>query len=278
MTAPEHDGRGVIEAVRFQQIADVFDAAADAARAERTAVLRRLCGDDAALRIEVESLLAASPDASLRIAGAIGHEAGLVAEEANPRRIDDRYVVLEQLGEGGIGVVYCARDRLTGQRVAIKRVHVTAPARVVARSSPMALVDASVSDAAAQTGAPDSASPLLFALAREFRTLASIRHPHIISVLDYGFGPTREPFFTMELLEDAKPLLIAGQGSGQVRARSAGGTGPLGVPAVCDHRAHRAPEGVPVARALGRAAWPNALCRVALSQGARGRREVPHAL
>ena len=38
------------------------------------------------------------------------------------------------------------------------------------------------------------------ALAREFRTLASIRHPHIISVLDYGFGPAREPYFTMELL------------------------------------------------------------------------------
>jgi hypothetical protein len=56
------------------------------------------------------------------------------------------------------------------------------------------------------------------ALAREFRTLASIRHPHIISVLDYGFGPSREPYFTMELLADARPLQTACEGLPVVRA------------------------------------------------------------
>ena len=38
------------------------------------------------------------------------------------------------------------------------------------------------------------------ALAQEFRTLAALRHPHIISVLDYGFVEQSQPFFTMELL------------------------------------------------------------------------------
>src|SRR5690606_12374779 len=48
------------------------------------------------------------------------------------------------------------------------------------------------------------------ALAREFRTLASLRHPHIISVLDYGFDETVQPYFTMELLENAQDIVEAG--------------------------------------------------------------------
>ena len=47
------------------------------------------------------------------------------------------------------------------------------------------------------------------ALAHEFRTLASVRHPHIISVLDYGFAARGQPFFTMQLLEHAHTLQSA---------------------------------------------------------------------
>lgn len=50
------------------------------------------------------------------------------------------------------------------------------------------------------------------ALAQEFRTLAALRHPHIISVLDYGFISRSEPFFTMELLEHGKSLHEASEG------------------------------------------------------------------
>ena len=45
------------------------------------------------------------------------------------------------------------------------------------------------------------------ALAREFRTLASLRHLNIVSVFDYGFESAERPFFTMELLPDAEPIL-----------------------------------------------------------------------
>ena len=50
------------------------------------------------------------------------------------------------------------------------------------------------------------------ALAQEFRTLASLRHPHIISVLDYGFAAKNQPLFTMELLENARSLRLASKG------------------------------------------------------------------
>ena len=37
------------------------------------------------------------------------------------------------------------------------------------------------------------------ALAREFKVLASLRHPNIISVLDYGFDDESQPYITMEV-------------------------------------------------------------------------------
>lgn len=43
-------------------------------------------------------------------------------------------------------------------------------------------------------------------LAQEFHTLAGLRHPHIVSVLDYGFDRDHQPYFTMELLENARTL------------------------------------------------------------------------
>ena len=50
---------------------------------------------------------------------------------------------------------------------------------------------------------------LRLTLAREFRLLSSLRHPNIISVLDYGFDDELRPYFTMELLERAESILRA---------------------------------------------------------------------
>ncbi len=63
--------------------------------------------------------------------------------------------------------------------------------------------------------APNSSADPVWArmaLAQEFRTLASLRHPHIISVLDYGFVARVQPFFAMELLENARSLRAASKG------------------------------------------------------------------
>lgn len=116
-----------------------------------------------------------------------------------PYTISPRYTQPKAIGKGGMGQVFRVLDRLTGHSVALKRMSLRSS---VSSDSLLAL--------AARTGCSPSALSLnskRLLLAKEFRTLASLRHPNIISVLDYGFDNCREPYFTMELLEDAFPLL-----------------------------------------------------------------------
>src|SRR5262249_55097542 len=47
--------------------------------------------------------------------------------------------------------------------------------------------------------------------AQEFKILASLRHPNIINVLDYGFAPDKQPFFTMTLLEKPQTIVAYAQ-------------------------------------------------------------------
>lgn len=91
---------------------------------------------------------------------------------------EKRYKILDIIGEGGMGIVYRAEDRLSGQVVALKRVTVDRDALIF-------------------TSATDSTQSHAVALANEFRTLASLRHVYIISVLDYGFDTDQRPFFTV---------------------------------------------------------------------------------
>ena len=112
--------------------------------------------------------------------------------------IGRRYVLQEHLGTGGMGIVYRATDKLTGQAVALKQV--TTPESKLQFATE-----------------PSHSANLRIALAQEFQILASLRHPHIVSVLDYGFDQDRQPYFTMTLLENAQTILDAGAGQPQVR-------------------------------------------------------------
>ena len=112
-------------------------------------------------------------------------------------RLGSRYLLHDLLGRGGMGAVYLATDRLTGSTVALK--HVTsAPADLMFGSR-----------------GTDS-SDLSVALAQEFRTLASMRHPNVVSVLDYGFDDQRQPYFTMEFVPDAHTIVEAAKGKSTV--------------------------------------------------------------
>jgi eukaryotic-like serine/threonine-protein kinase len=112
----------------------------------------------------------------------------------HPTTFGTRYLLGDLLGSGGMGEVYRAYDRLTGQYVALKRV--TTPGAELRFASRTA-----------------RAADFRLALAQEFKMLASLRHPYIISVLDYGFDADRQPYFTMDLLEAAQTVLEASHGA-----------------------------------------------------------------
>ena len=66
------------------------------------------------------------------------------------------------------------------------------------------IVPQSSSTTMAQASARSTA--LRLALAREFELLSSLRHPNIISVMDYGFDEVGQPYFTMQLVENGLPF------------------------------------------------------------------------
>lgn len=115
--------------------------------------------------------------------------------------IANRYRLLEVIGQGGMGVVYRTLDRLNNDVVALKQVNV--PSHKLQFSS--------VLHKSQLNG--DETTSFRLALAQEFRTLSSLRHPNIISVLDYGFDAERgnQPYFTMTLLPEARSLLMVGR-------------------------------------------------------------------
>jgi serine/threonine protein kinase len=102
------------------------------------------------------------------------------------KTINDRYHIEEKLGGGGMGVVYRAIDRLTGDTVALKQVQLDTNKRANA-------IDYRV------------------ALEHEFKTMSTLRHTYILPVLDYGFDDEGMPFYTMELIHNAQRLTTIAQ-------------------------------------------------------------------
>lgn len=85
--------------------------------------------------------------------------------------IDGRYEILGPLGSGGMGQVFRARRIRLGDDVALKALH---PGDL----------------------GPEAAERFL----RESRACAQLRHPHIVSILDYDVDAAGHPFLVMELL------------------------------------------------------------------------------
>jgi tetratricopeptide (TPR) repeat protein len=112
----------------------------------------------------------------------------VVAREAHAgtARIGKRYDQLGMIGRGATGVVYRAHDRLHRRQVALKT----------------ALLDFEPGDDP-RTSQPIRTSGLL---AREFRLLSGLRHPNIVTCMEYGLDGTERPYFTMDLRKDARPL------------------------------------------------------------------------
>ncbi|MEM9773495.1 MAG: tetratricopeptide repeat protein [Chloroflexota bacterium] len=122
-----------------------------------------------------------SPPQPSNILGIVGANVSLETEVLGV--INGRYILYEEIGRGGMGIVYRAKDRLTGDVVALKQV----------------------------TTAATFNESYRLALTHEFQTLAGLRHPNIISVLDYGFDGDRQPFFTMTYVLERQTILEAAQ-------------------------------------------------------------------
>ena len=105
--------------------------------------------------------------------------------------INNRYELQDKIGQGAMGEVYRAADRLTGDTVALKQVFIKA--HHLAFNS------------------RDDSTEARVTLTHEFQTLATLHHPYIISVLDYGFDAEQQPFFTMKLLDNPQTILEAAQ-------------------------------------------------------------------
>ena len=86
--------------------------------------------------------------------------------------LDGKYEIRGQLATGGMGEVYLAHRRLLGDEVAVKVIRRTGPDPSVWRER----------------------------FLRESRACAQLRHPHIVTILDFNIDPQGQPYLVMEYL------------------------------------------------------------------------------
>jgi serine/threonine protein kinase len=142
---------------------------------ERANYLDVACAGDASLRAEVEDLLGAIERAGNFLGGAPPADPpiGQPITEAPGTVVIGPYKLLQQIGEGGMGVVYMAKQtEPVERRVALKIIKPGMDSRrVIARFE------------------------------AERHALAMMDHPSIARVLDAGTTETGRPYFVMELVK-----------------------------------------------------------------------------
>jgi WD40 repeat protein/serine/threonine protein kinase len=154
----------------------IFSAAVKLAPDQRAAYLNQACGADVALRLELESLLRAHEASGgfLRertSSSEATEDFDRVAE--GPGTVIGDYRLMEQIGEGGMGLVFVAeQQRPMRRRVALKVIKPGMDSRdVIARFE------------------------------AERQALALMDHPNIARVFDAGTTESGRPFFVMELVK-----------------------------------------------------------------------------
>lgn len=173
------NGTPVVTSDQWARVERAFFQVVQAPHARRDEALRAACGDDAALRREVESLLAHEEpppgfleDPALGAGFALSHD----APDDLIGRLVGHYRIERRVASGGMGTVYQAvrADGQFDQRVAVKIVKRGMDSEEIVRR---------------------------FNLER--RTLAGLNHPHIARLLDGATMPDGRPYLVMEFVDGA---------------------------------------------------------------------------
>jgi serine/threonine-protein kinase len=162
----------------WRKIEAAFEEALEAPLSERAAILQRTCGNDDFVRKEVESLLAAHEAAggflnTTAESFALPYlaTAAIPGSTDSPGSMIGRYLLVEEIGHGGMGTVWLA-ERADGQfeqRVALK---------LVRRGM--------------------DTEEIIARFLRERQILARLEHPNIARLLDGGVSDDGRPYFVME--------------------------------------------------------------------------------
>ncbi len=143
--------------------------------AERDAFFAAACGDDEALRKELGELVAAHGEAGAFLESPVADLAATALQPPIGEKPGDAigpYKLLEQIGEGGMGLVFMAEQSTPlRRRVALKIIKPGLDTRAV-----IARFEA------------------------ERQALALMDHPNIAHVYDAGATESGRPFFVMELV------------------------------------------------------------------------------
>src|SRR5262245_22653902 len=159
---------------------ELFAEAVQLSPAKRIVFLDRACADDQDLRQRIEALLRSNDRAGDFLetppTGSISEGRAKVAAGEKPGDRVGRYKLLQQIGEGGYGVVFVAeQDEPIHRRVALKVVKPGMDTKsVIARFE------------------------------AERQALALMDHPNIAPVFDAGATQSGRPYFVMELVRGIK--------------------------------------------------------------------------
>jgi len=178
---------------RWHRIGEIYHSAVPLSRSERAAYVTSACSGDSELQDEVESLLhaddssggfleAAVFDLGLKILsddGLTSDETDAIIENRAPdellgKTLDERYLIERQLGHGGVGKVYLARDlKLHNKHVVVK-----------------VLLEKSLKN-----------EWVALKFRQEKEALARIDHPGVVGIVDTGELADGEPYIVMQYID-----------------------------------------------------------------------------